>query len=60
LGWSTIMPKCKKCKKELALKGFERYKEEEQVDIYACQTRGCPLKDKNILQTLPTTAKEVS
>jgi len=54
------MPKCKKCKKELALKGFERYKEEEQVDIYACQTRGCPLKDKNILQTLPTTAKEVS
>jgi len=51
------MPKCKRCQKELTLKGFERYKEEEEKDIYACQTNGCALKDVN--HCLPTsTIKE--
>jgi len=48
------MPKCKRCQKELTLKGFERYKEEEEKDIYACQTNGCALKGKNVDQILPT------
>ncbi len=55
------MPKCEKCKKELTLKGFERYKEGEEIDIYACQTKGCALKDVNLIQSLPTSTKtEVS
>lgn len=53
------MPKCRKCKRELILKGFERHRKGEEIDIYACQTKGCTLKDVNINHSLPTsTIKE--
>ena len=35
--------KCKKCGKELSLRGFEE-EGEERVDLYACQNEDCPKK----------------
>lgn len=40
------MPNCNKCGKELTLRAFERYKEDEESYTYACETEGCSLEGK--------------